>query len=222
MLKMKSYFLAAWLLIFSSLSFTAFAAVDLADPYVKTQKTAQLLFSTIQQQASAIKKDPEVLRQIVIKDLLPEIHVKYAGALVLGNEYKNLTPEQRDRYFAAFQDYLIQAFAQALSLYKEQTYKIEPAKPIGDQTLLSVRVSLIAQNQQQPIRLDFLWRKNTKTGEWQAYDMSAEGMSMITTKQTEWAKTLRTGGIDALIKELQTQSKVKIDPNAPLPTPSAE
>ncbi len=33
--------------------------------------------------------------------------------------------------------------------------------------------------------------------------MIAEGVSMITTKQNEWASTLRTQGIDGLTKQLQ-------------------
>ena len=51
---------------------------------------------------------------------------------------------------------------------------------------------------QAPIKLDFKWRKNSKTGEWQAYDMVAEGVSMVVTKQNEWSGILRQQGIDAL------------------------
>lgn len=210
MLRFKSCFAIFMLFIFSCCAFAA----EPSNPYQQTEVTANKLFKTINAEAAQIKKNPDILKQIVKTDLLPEVHVKYAAAMALGNEYKNLTEEQRDRYFIAFEDYLVQAFAQALSMYNEQSYEIEKAQPLGDKTLLSVRVLLIAKNQQQPIRLDFQWRKNTKTGQWQAYDMIAEGMSMITTKQSEWAKTLRTGGIEALIKELQAQSKVKIDPNA--------
>ncbi|KYP97578.1 ABC transporter substrate-binding protein, partial [Sodalis-like endosymbiont of Proechinophthirus fluctus] len=54
-----------------------------------------------------------------------------------------------------------------------------------------------------PVRLDFQWRKNSVSGNWQSYDMIAEGVSMITTKQNEWASTLRTKGIDGLTQQLQ-------------------
>ena len=45
---------------------------------------------------------------------------------------------------------------------------------------------------QAPIKLDFKWRKNSKTGEWQAYDMVAEGVSMVVTKQTNGAVSTST------------------------------
>ncbi|MCI4123338.1 ABC transporter substrate-binding protein, partial [Dickeya dianthicola] len=53
-------------------------------------------------------------------------------------------------------------------------------------------------------------RKNTKTGYWQAYDMIAEGVSMITTKQNEWASTLRQNGVDGLTKQLQASAQQPI------------
>ena len=43
---------------------------------------------------------------------------------------------------------------------------------------------------QAPIKLDFKWRKNSKTGEWQAYDMVAEGVSMVVTKQKRMGRYL--------------------------------
>ena len=88
-------------------------------------------------------------------------------------------------------------------MYHGQTYQIEPEKPLGDASIVAIRVTIIDNGGRPPVRLDFQWRKNTKTGNWQAYDMIAEGVSMITTKQNEWASTLRTQGIDGLTKQLQ-------------------
>ncbi len=61
-------------------------------------------------------------------------------------------------------------------------------------------------NGRPPVRLDFQWRKNSQTGNWQAYDMIAEGISMITTKQNEWSDILRTKGIDGLTAQLNSIS----------------
>ena len=42
--------------------------------------------------------------------------------------------------------------------------------------------------------------------------MIAEGVSMITTKQNEWATTLRQNGIDALTKQLQQLASQPVKP----------
>ncbi len=57
------------------------------------------------------------------------------------------------------------------------------------------------------IRLDFSLRKNTRTGNWQAYDVTAEGVSMIQSKQSEWKTPLRRDGIDAVIEQLAEIAK---------------
>ena len=71
-------------------------------------------------------------------------------------------------------------------MYHGQTYQIAPEQPLGDTTIVPIRVTIIDPNGRPPVRLDFQWRKNSQTGNWQAYDMIAEGVSMITTKQNEW------------------------------------
>ncbi len=71
-------------------------------------------------------------------------------------------------------------------------------------------MTIIDQGGRPPVRLDFQWRKNSVSGNWQAYDMIAEGVSMITTKQNEWASTLRTKGIDGLTQQLQAAARTPI------------
>lgn len=191
------------------------AQADLQDPYQKTKIAADKIFTAMNEQSNQIKSNPDILKKIVKNDLLPFVHVKYAAALSLGDNYKDISKLDRDTYFVVFGKYLVQSFAQALSMYNGQTYEVESSKDITGKNIVSVRVSLInADKSQQPIRLDFQWRKNTATGEWQAFDMIAEGVSMLTTKQSEWSTIVRTRGIDTLIAQLQKQADQKIDPNA--------
>ncbi|NIH15721.1 phospholipid-binding protein MlaC [Serratia symbiotica] len=178
-------------------------AADKTNPYSMMQDAAQKTFSRLKTEQPKIQQDPNYLHTIVHQELMPFVQVKYAGALVLGRYYKDATPAQREVYFTAFQSYLEQAYGQALAMYHGQSYHIAPERPVDDANIVAIRVTIIDNDGRPPIRLDFQWRKNTKTGYWQAYDMIAEGVSMITTKQNEWAATLRTQGIDGLTKQLQ-------------------
>ena len=172
-------------------------------PYVLMQQASDKLFADIKNNQAKIKKDPNYLRTIVRNDLLPYVQVNYAGSLVLGSHFKSTTPEQREKFFKAFSDFIEQAYAQVLTAYTDQNIQIEPAKEVGDKNLVSIRVNIVQNGGQAPIKLDFKWRKNSKTGEWQAYDMVAEGVSMVVTKQQEWSGILRQHGIDALTAQVQ-------------------
>ncbi|WP_213990875.1 phospholipid-binding protein MlaC [Sodalis sp. dw_96] len=178
-------------------------AVDQTNPYALMNEAAGKTFTRLKSEQSQIRQNPDYLRTIVRDELLPYVQIKYAGALVLGTYYREATPAQRDAYFKAFQSYLEQAYGQALAMYRNQTYQVEPEKPLGDATIIAIRVTILDQGGRPPVRLDFQWRKNSQTGNWQAYDMIAEGVSMITTKQNEWASTLRQKGIDGLTQQLQ-------------------
>ncbi|MBS0970483.1 phospholipid-binding protein MlaC [Chimaeribacter arupi] len=179
-------------------------AVDQTNPYRVMEEAAQKTFTRLKSEQPKIKQDPNYLREVVRQELLPYVQVKYAGALVLGRYYKEATPAQREAYFKAFEDYLAQAYGQALALYHGQTYQIAPDQPLGDANIIAIRVTIVDNGGRPPVRLDFQWRKNSKTGNWQAYDMIAEGVSMITTKQNEWADILRQQGVDGLTARLKS------------------
>ncbi|HAT23390.1 MAG: phospholipid-binding protein MlaC [Pantoea sp.] len=181
-------------------------AADQSNPYKLMNEAAAKTFTRLKNEQPKIKQNPNYLRDIVRQELLPYVQIKYAGALVLGRYYREATPAQRDAYFAAFGDYLAQAYGQALALYHGQTYQIQPEQSLDGKNIVAIRVTIVDPNGRPPVRLDFQWRKNSQSGNWQAYDMVAEGVSMITTKQNEWGDLLRTKGIDGLTAQLKSSA----------------
>jgi phospholipid transport system substrate-binding protein len=58
----------------------------------------------------------------------------------------------------------------------------------------------VVQDPSRPeIKIAFKVRKDNKTNEWKAYDMVAEGISMLNSKRSEFESILRQDGIDAVI-----------------------
>ncbi|MGQ0285656.1 phospholipid-binding protein MlaC [Pasteurellaceae bacterium 22721_9_1] len=188
----------AKIVVISTALFAVQTVMASEGPYELMQKASDKLFADLKANEAKIKADPNTLKTLVRQDLMPYVHVNYAGSLVLGQYFKSTTPEQRERFFAAFDKFIEQAYAQSLTLYTGQEIQIQPAQLNGD-SQASVRVKLI---QAQPVNLTFLWRKNSKTGKWQVYDMTAEGSSMVDTKKQEWSPILRKDGIDALTNQV--------------------
>ncbi|AAP95239.1 hypothetical protein A6046_03835 [[Haemophilus] ducreyi] len=183
------------------------------NPYLLMQKTADKLFTNIKNNQTKIKANPEYLRDIVREDLMSYVHIRYAGQLVLGKSLSSVSEPQREKFFNAFGKFIEQAYAQILTQYEDQQIQIENEKPLGDKSIVSIRVNVLSSGSTPPIKLDFKWRKNSKTGEWQAYDMAAEGVSMVATKQNEWSNILRQQGIDALTNQVEKAAKQPITLN---------
>ena len=182
------------------------------NPYLLMQNASDKLFSDIKANQAKITQDPNYLKNIVRQDLMPYVHVNYAGSLVLGQHFKTTTPEQRNKFFTAFDQFIVQAYAQALTMYKDQKVEIEQPKDVSD-SKVSIRAKVIQSGNQAPINLNFYWRKNSKDGKWQVYDMAAEGVSMVDTKKQEWSSILRKDGIDALTEQVQKAANVPVTLN---------
>ncbi len=200
--------LAKTLVIFTAL-FAVQQVMAEDTPYDLTQKVSAKLFSDIKANQSKIKQDPNYLRTIVRQDLMPYVHVKYAGSKILGQNYKTATQEERDRYFAVLDKYIEQVYAQVLTMYSDQSIQIGKMKE-ESASLATVNVKVAQPNNQPPLNVDFYWYKNSKTGQWQVYDMTAGGASMVNTKQQEWSPIIRKQGLDALTEQLQKSADTPI------------
>ena len=205
--QIKKIIVAGFLSVATLFSNQAFAETS---PYVLMQQTADKLFSDIKANQGKIKSTPEYLRTIVRNDLMPHVHVKYAGQLVLGKSLSSASEAQREKFFDAFGQFIEQSYAQVLTQYSDQKVEIESEKPTDGKSIVTIRVNVISANNTPPIKLDFKWRKNSRTGEWQAYDMAAENVSMVATKQNEWSSILRQQGIDTLTAQVAQSAKQPI------------
>lgn len=173
------------------------SGLDATDPFELVKTVADGLFSRIARESKEVQKDPELLREIVAEELAPAINHKYAAAMVLGRYRTNTTPEQRQVYYDAFQKYLIATYAGILTLYDDQQVVFEPAYPIEGQKIVVVKTRVLDDGKPD-VRIDFKLRKNSKTNEWSAYDMIAEGVSVLDSKRAELQGLIRQQGIESV------------------------
>jgi phospholipid transport system substrate-binding protein len=57
------------------------------------------------------------------------------------------------------------------------------------------------------INITFQMRKDSKSQEWKAYDMIVEGISLISTKQSEFNRKISELGLDQVTVELASIAK---------------
>jgi phospholipid transport system substrate-binding protein len=169
-----------------------------ANPYVMIQDVANKTFARIKNERPEIENDPELLRTIMEEELLPYIDYNFSALKVLGKYYKKVPREKIPEYISVFRSYLITTYSIALSYYKNQEVQFQPTKKLGKETALTVR-AIIKDPNRPNINLSFKLRKNKKTNVWKTYDMVAEGISMLSSKQSEFESILRKDGIQAVI-----------------------
>ncbi|WP_394172724.1 ABC transporter substrate-binding protein [Thalassotalea litorea] len=180
--------------------------VSMEDPYVMIKEVSQITFDRFAREEQQIKANPNLLKGIVREELMPYVFYQYAALKVLGNYRKDASREEIQEFVVAFREYLITSYAQVFTLYDNQKIEFEPAKDFDKEKIVMVGVDVIDGNR-PPINLKFKVRKNTKTNEWQAFDLVAEGVSLLDAKQKELRSILAQNGVPQVTEMLREKSK---------------
>ena len=186
-------------------------ALTLNEPYQLVNEVAQNTFDRLNTEQSKIKADSKYLRTIVREEMLPAVDVRFSAFRVIGKQLNNTTPQQREQFVAAFSDYLVVTYADALAAYNEQKLDIGTGKVGAEDKLVSVPVTVLEPNK-PAIQLEFKLRKNSRTGEWRVFDMIAEGISLLSAKQAELSGLIRQKGIDQVTKDLYAHTNKPVTP----------
>lgn len=200
MIKSISRNIAIVFLSVATLSFSVSAeVVDENNPYKLIEQVGLKTFARIKEEQPMIKKDPEVLRTIVREELIPFIDYRFSAFKVLGKHFRKAEKEELVEFVSVFRDYLVTTYAVALAYYDDQTVQFAPAQTLDAKDKHVVVRALVKDKDRPDIKIAFSLRKDSNTDKWRAYDMVAEGISMLSTKQSEFESILRQQGIRTVI-----------------------
>ena len=216
---MLKKFLAAVAGLVLSVQVMAESAVDLSDPYKMVEQVADNTFKRVATDQGIIAKDKEHLRQIVEQELMPYVDYKYAAYRVLGSyiqkvrtmkdaSEKKQAVENIKTFIDVFQRYLVATYAGVFTQYKNQKVEFGEARNFQGDDVAVVKTRIIEAGKPD-IKIDFKVRKG-KNNEWRAYDMMAEGISLLDAKQTELHGVLRQKGIEHVIDLLDKKSRLPV------------
>lgn len=189
------------------LSHAVFASPS--DPYQLLQTVADKTFSQIKAEQIKIKQNPEILRDIIKQQMMPYVYYKYSALKVLSKNLRSVPKERVPEYTEVFREYLVTSLAVALSYYTSQEVLLEPARNVGSDKDISIK-ALIKDPGAPDIHLAFRLRIDPESDDWKVYDIVAEGISLLSSKETEFAPVLRTDGIQAVIDSMKKTNSAPI------------
>lgn len=177
--------------------------IDRTQPYQMMTQVAEKSFERLKNEQENIHRDPELLKVIVEEELMPYVNAQYAALKLLGPNLKGANRKDVRVFIDAFRKYLVSSYAQVLTQYSDQMIQFGPEPKIkSDSRITSIKVDIIDAPRPN-IKLEFKLRKNKKSGEWKAFDMVAEGISLLSSKQSEWNGKIRQDGILSVADELE-------------------
>ncbi len=177
----------------------AFASdVNINDPFKLVETVAMRTFDRIKANQDVIKDDHDLMRTIIEEELLPHTDFQFAAFMVLGRFFRTVPKDKLNEYVSVFREYLITTYSVAMGYYDNQTVIFEPSSDFSDKKTVTVR-AIIKDPVRPDIRIAFKVRQDNRTNQWKAYDMVAEGISLLNSTRSEFEEILRQEGIDAVI-----------------------
>lgn len=191
--------IVVFLLMFTTSAFSS--EMVSTSPYVVLKNIGTKLFSRISANQQEIKKFPALMQVIVEEELMPSIDYRYASYRILGKHLRNTSKKQRTEFVSSMRNYLARTYASALMQYRNQQVIFEPEKSVKNKKIVAVKLQIVDSNK-PTIDVTFKMRLNKKTGEWKAFDMTVEGISLLSSKKVELSKRIAKYGIEQVATEL--------------------
>ena len=194
--------LLAGLMLTTLLAAAGARAQELA-PDALVKKTTDEIVAQIRKDKSLATNSRKLL-DVVDTVVLPHFNFHRMTMLAVGRAWKEATPAQREHLVQQFRTLLVRTYSTALEQYSNQTIEVKPAgvKPADAETTVRMQIN---QPGGQPIYMDYRMEK-TPNG-WKVYDVSVEGVSIVTTYRSTFAAEISKGGIEGLIKAVTEQNR---------------
>ena len=145
-------------------------------------------------------KDFAQVTEFVNQAIYPHTDFDKISALVLGKLWKTATPDEKDRFKHEFQILLIRTYSRAFVEFKDWSVHFLPLDLEDGATKALVKTEVL-QPGIKPIGVDY--RMELIGGEWKAYDIMIEGVSLVTNYRTTFSNEVQTkGSLSAVIDGL--------------------
>jgi len=196
--------LTTFIILFFTLVFSYNAAAKNTAAEAAVLNANNAIFLQLEQRKADLKTNPNVLSNIVKKQVVPFIDFAAMAKLTLGKHWKKATDTQRARFLKAYSTMLINSYAKNMLDYAGATMSVKSSISAGREGYETVR-TLITPKGRAAVTANYDVRN--KSGQWKAYNIEILGLNLITNFRTNFTREVSAKGLDALIIRLENNNK---------------
>jgi len=188
------------------------AQAETTDPVGLLKAASDQMFASLNQKRTELQNNPVKTQELIEQILMPHLDFITASRWVLGKHWRRANKEQKLNFIRQFRNLLLRFYSTALSEYLSETkrksfdpnsMKFFPLRANKGDTDVTVRSEFIPGSG-KPVPVHYHMHQ-TKKG-WKIYDISVEGISVITTYRTSFGSEIQQNGLDSLINSLSDKN----------------
>lgn len=203
---MKKYLFVSRL-IFLGLLWPVLSQAASMPPDELVRQTSEKILATLEKNKALYEKEPERIYQLVDEIILPNLDFIAMSKLALGKNWNTASPQQQTRFTEAFKSMLIRTYSKSLTEYAGQKIEFLPYRPSADGKMTTEISTRIMPANGPAIPIDY--RLRLKDDAWKVYDITIDGISLVTNYRNSFAGDIRAVGMDGLIDKLNTKLNEK-------------
>lgn len=183
-----------------ALADTPAAASTQLGPQELMADVSKRMFAALDSNRAAIRKNPEKVFPLIDQILLPNFDTEYAAQLVLAQNWRTATADQKKRFVDALYHALLHTYGGALSDFTSDRLKLLPFRGDPSAKLATVRTE-VTRSSGLVVPVEYRLRK-TDNG-WKAFDVVIEGISYVRNYRTDLGAEAASKGLEAVIARLE-------------------
>ena len=164
------------------------------------EKTNEILH-LIEKKRAVYDHDKAALYAMVDKEVVPYFDFRRMSRWVLARYWRTATPAQRAAFTTQFRDLLVRTYATALLSYSGQRIAYLPYRSSAQSRHTMVKTVIVENDGSANIPIDYMF-VHKKDG-WKVYDVTIDGVSLVTNYRSVYGGKIRRHGLNALIASLK-------------------
>ncbi|GAB5605451.1 MlaC/ttg2D family ABC transporter substrate-binding protein [Sideroxyarcus sp. TK5] len=189
------------LVLTTILSLPVFAQ-DKATPDGLIIATVREVLTIVKQDKTIVSDQPRLLALVDAK-ILPHFDFKRMTQLAVGRPWRAATPEQKEALVREFRTMLVRTYTKVFSTYPDPEVEVKSARMLAEDE--STVRSVIRVPDGRVVTVDYEMKRSD--GHWKAFDVTVEGISLVTSYRGSFADEIKLVGIDGLIRTLSEKNR---------------
>ena len=175
-------------------------------PQQLVEQTTDKVLDTLSERRKELEKDHQLIYDLTNEIVVPHFDFVSISKFILARHWRKATKDQKLRFIRAFRELMVKTYAVAILEYNGNKLTYLPLRDDVSKGDVTVRTEF-HQPGKPPVSINYSLHQR-KTG-WKVYDISVDGVSIVTTFRTSFGTEIKQEGLDAVIDRIEKKNQEK-------------
>lgn len=190
-------------LIIIGLLFWVQSVLAATDPQVLVKSTTERVLAQVTSKKQELRDNPGRIYPLIDDILLPRFDFGQIARLVLGRHWSSASNTEKSTFTREFRELLVRTYATALLSYSGEEIEYPPINVGSDARKVKVKTE-VKNRGAEAVPIDYSLYLGK--GDWKVYDVTIDGVSLVSTYRTNFDSQIRRSNLSGLISDLKQKN----------------